>query len=124
MTPSIGEKRLQTIRQAVAILCLQRVIAGGSGIAQQVEFTSKNRTRRNENVLPHRFAPSRPKVSERDDVSPANAVLDRCVPLIGSRQHMVWIDHSHDRPRRARLERSVTCPPLPPPNQTSEFQLT
>src|SRR6266851_2383729 len=80
----------------MTILCLERVVVGSSVIAEQIELAAEIGTRRNINVLSHQLASCGANVRQCKDVGIRDAALDRGVPLIGSRQHVVWIDHSHD----------------------------
>jgi hypothetical protein len=89
----------------MTILRLERVVIGGSVIAEQVELAGEVRPGRNIDVLSHQLASSGANIRQRQHVGIRDALLDCGVPLIRSRQHVVWIDHGHHRSRRARGKR-------------------
>ena len=83
MTPSVRKERLQSVRYAMKIFRLKRIVAGRCAIAEQVELTGEIRTWRNINILPHQLSPPLPQVGERQGIGPAC-----CAPLVGTRQHV------------------------------------
>ena len=94
----------------MTILRLERVVAGSSVIAEQIEFAAEIRTRRNIDVLSHQLAGSRHRgygrivralIQERAKAGLAQAKREgRC----GGRQKRVWRPKTELRVRQLRSE--------------------
>jgi hypothetical protein len=68
MRPGIREQCLETVRQAMAELGLQGLIAGVRVIPHQIKLAGEVRIRRVVNILPHQLSARRAEVGDREDI--------------------------------------------------------
>ena len=112
MRPGIREQRLETVREAMAELRLQRLIAGVRAIAHHIKLAGEVGIRRIVKVLPHQLPARRAEVGDRDDIGLSQSLFHRCVPLIGSGQYVIRVYHGKIRngwSRRKRRRRGMAA---------------
>lgn len=84
MRPGVREQRLQTIRQAMAVLGLKGVVALCCAVPLQIELSKKVGVRLVIYVLAHELAAARTHVDECEDIGARKTLLYRRIPFVGS----------------------------------------
>ena len=65
MRPGVGKQRLEAVREAMAKLGLQRVVAGVRAVSHQIELAGEVGIGRAVKILPHQFSARRAEVGQR-----------------------------------------------------------
>src|SRR5580658_11016141 len=105
MRPGIREQCLESVSEAMAVLNLERVIAGVRVVPHQIKLARELRIRRYVNILPHQLPACRAEVGHCEDIGLSKSRLHRSVPLIRSRQDVIRVYHRKKLNRGSRRKR-------------------